>query len=312
MKKNKIIKIMVYVIGIITIAGLVYWNIYFDKKKVNQNSDKAVVNESELKKEDEEESKKEYTEFVTKTITEKFDNSKVTYDKSSDTIYITNYGITIGNIDDLLNSYINSDDEGKNKIKQSLNWDDIVKSNMDLYNTLKEDQAKYSNISMGIRIILNNTISEADKFPHILIVENGEIIKDVFQSKVDEHNKELANSTPQNVTSNYKALHGKLLEANKLGKTLTVKFKIEPSMRNKLTIDQNGFNVEDLILNQGGDQFDTISYWAVADMEDGSEGKVISFTLNKELIKLVKKQTILGNQIVDKASNVWILPSLKN
>lgn len=47
-------------------------------------------------------------------------------------------------------------------------------------------------------------------------------------------------------------------------------------------------------------------------MEDGSEGKVISFTLNKELIKLVKKQTILGNQIVDKASNVWILPSLKN
>lgn len=277
----------------------------------NQNSNKPS-NDLELKKEEEEKSKEEYVEFVTKTITEKFDNSKVTYDKSSNTIYITNYGITIENIDNLLNSFINSDDEGKNEIKQSLDWDNVVKNNMDLYNSLKEEQSKYSNIKIGIRIVLNNTISIEGKLPHILIIENGSIIKEVFQSKVDEHNKELAESTPQVVTSSYKAKFGNAIEANKLGKNLTIKFKIKPSTSNKTTIDQNGFNVEDLILNQGADQFETINYWAVADMEDGSESKVISFTLNRDLINSVKSKKIFGNQIVDKASDVWILPSLKN
>lgn len=117
---------------------------------------------------------------------------------------------------------------------------------------------------------------------------------------------------PQTVTSSYKAKFGKVLEANKLGKTLTIKFKIEPSSSNKLTIDKNGFNVEDLILNQGGDQFDTINYWAVSDMTDGTESKVISFTVNKDLIQLVKNKSVFGQQIVDKAKDVWILPSLKS
>jgi len=112
--------------------------------------------------------------------------------------------------------------------------------------------------------------------------------------------------------SQYKAKFGNILEANKLGKSLTIKFKIKSSISNKTTIDQNGFNVEDLILNQGASQFETINYWAVADMEDGSESKVISFTLNKDLIKSVKSQNTFGNQIVDKANDVWILPSLKN
>lgn len=47
-------------------------------------------------------------------------------------------------------------------------------------------------------------------------------------------------------------------------------------------------------------------------MTDGSESKVISFTLTKEHINSVKNEQLFGNEIVDKASDVWILPSLQN
>ncbi|EGO86270.1 hypothetical protein G8S49_11065 [Clostridium botulinum C] len=119
-------------------------------------------------------------------------------------------------------------------------------------------------------------------------------------------------NTPKTVTADYKPRFGQILEAIKLGKKLTIKFKISPSYNNKTTIHQNGFNMEDLILNQGADKFDSIDYWAVADMQDGSESKVISFTLDKNLIDSIKNRNTVGNQIVDKAKDVWILPSLKN
>ena len=127
--------------------------------------------------------------------------------------------------------------------------------------------------------------------------------------KIKEEEK-VRENTPQVVTSKYKAKIGKLLEANQLGRSLTVKFKIEPNLTNSLTIAQNGINVEDLIVNQGASQFDTIDYLAVADMKDGSEDKVISFTVDKQLIKLVKDKQMLGPQIIDNAKDVWILPSL--
>lgn len=121
-----------------------------------------------------------------------------------------------------------------------------------------------------------------------------------------------ADSMPKSITSNYKAKFGQVLEANQLNGKLTIKFKIDSSMSKKLTIDKNGFNVEDLIVNQGADKYDQINYWAVADMTDETESKVISFTVNKDLIQQVKNKQIFGQQIVDKANDVWILPSLKN
>lgn len=106
--------------------------------------------------------------------------------------------------------------------------------------------------------------------------------------------------------------HGEFLSANINEDILVIKAKIEPSLTNKLTISQNGFNVEDIIKKQGGDQFNEIQYWAVADMEDGSESKVISFTLNKSLIDSIKSGNTPANQIINKADNVWILPSLQS
>lgn len=105
---------------------------------------------------------------------------------------------------------------------------------------------------------------------------------------------------------------GELLDVTTNNDILIIKAKISPSYNNKATINQNGFNVEDIILNQGGDAFNEIQYWAVADMTDGSESKVISFTLTKDQITSVKNKQLVGNQIVDKATDVWILPSLQN
>lgn len=131
--------------------------------------------------------------------------------------------------------------------------------------------------------------------------------------KAQEENKDESKDNENNVTDNsYNIKHGEFLSSNITEDILVIKTKIEPNLNNKLTISQNEFNVEDIIKNQGGDQFNEIQYWAVADMEDGSESKVISFTLDKNLIDSVKSGNTPANQIIDKSSDVWVLPSLKN
>lgn len=109
----------------------------------------------------------------------------------------------------------------------------------------------------------------------------------------------------------YSIEHGDLVEATVNGNTLIIKAKIESSYSNKATINQNYFNIEDIIKNQDGNKFDVIDYWAVADMQDGSEGKVISFTLEKDVIKNIYDGNIVANQIGNYVKDLWILPSLQ-
>lgn len=106
--------------------------------------------------------------------------------------------------------------------------------------------------------------------------------------------------------------HGEFLSAVVTDDILVVKAKIKPSYNNEATINQNGYNIGDIIKNQGAYTYNEIQYWAVADMEDGSESKVISFTLNEDLIQKIKDNVIVDNKIIDYAQDVWILPSLKN
>ena len=106
--------------------------------------------------------------------------------------------------------------------------------------------------------------------------------------------------------------HGDLVDATINGTTLVVKAKIQPSYSNQATIDQNYFNVTDIVQNQGADVFREIQYWAVADMTDGSEGKVIQFTVGRELIRHIKEDGFLGGMIADYVEDLWILPSLQN
>ncbi|MDY2737147.1 hypothetical protein [Intestinibacter sp.] len=111
----------------------------------------------------------------------------------------------------------------------------------------------------------------------------------------------------------YTIKHGEFIESHETDDNgIVIKVKIEPNATNKLTIDQNGYNVEDLIKNQGCDKFDKIDYWAVADMEDGSESKVVSFTIDSKVIQGIKDGNIVANEIIDTyADDVYILPSLQ-
>lgn len=109
-------------------------------------------------------------------------------------------------------------------------------------------------------------------------------------------------------------LHGELLSANGSGgidgHTLVVKVKIKPNLTNEMTIKQNYLNVEDIIRNKGGRSYNAIDYWAVADMNNGEEGKVISFTVNRDLIKQIVDLQIPVNKYGDYVDDLWILPSL--
>lgn len=105
-------------------------------------------------------------------------------------------------------------------------------------------------------------------------------------------------------------LHGTLLEKKAIGDNLTIKAKIEPSYSNKVTIDQNYYNIEDIIKKQGGTRFSHIDYWAVADMADGSEQKVISFTLSGDTIQKIADSQIVANQMGTYVDDLFILPSL--
>ena len=140
----------------------------------------------------------------------------------------------------------------------------------------------------------------------VACTDDGTQSNNNIQEEQQSSNEEEAN---EKVIESIK--HGKLLDVNINEDVLVIKAKIEPSLNNKLTISQNGFNIEDIIKKQGGDKFKEIQYWAVSDMSDGSESKVISFTVNEDLIKNIKEGNIVGNQIVDNSEDVWILPSLQ-
>lgn len=113
-------------------------------------------------------------------------------------------------------------------------------------------------------------------------------------------------------TGNLELEFGDLLSVNYGGDgVFVIKAKITPSYNNKATIHQNYFSVGDLIKKHGFDTCSEIQYWAVADMMDGSESKVISFTLTSDVIQALKEERMAEIQLDDYASDLFILPSLK-
>jgi hypothetical protein len=118
-------------------------------------------------------------------------------------------------------------------------------------------------------------------------------------------------SSGQQDISGLSVLHGELQSVINTDGVVVVKVKIEPSMTNKLTIEQNYYNVADLIKNYGFNTCEELQYWAVADMTSGEESKVISFTLDKSTVDNIFDGNIVDNQIGEKATDLWILPSLQ-
>lgn len=140
-------------------------------------------------------------------------------------------------------------------------------------------------------------------------------IEDVEEELKQEQNSndvlQIDTKTNESIDNSYIIKHGELLntiipEENKI----VFKVKISPSYSDSATVNQNYFNVEDLILNQGLESFEVIDYWAVADMTSGEEEKVIAFTLDREDIELIA-EGYPANQIGEIANDLWIHPSLQ-
>ena len=105
---------------------------------------------------------------------------------------------------------------------------------------------------------------------------------------------------------------GDLLSVNYGGDgVVVVKAKISSQLTNKQTVDQNYYSVCHLIRDNGFEKCQEIQYWAVADMANGDESKVISFTLNSKTIEQVYNGKIVDNQLGKYVDDLWIHPSLK-
>lgn len=113
----------------------------------------------------------------------------------------------------------------------------------------------------------------------------------------------------------YTVLHGTLLDANPDGgtdgNTLVIKVKITGSYSNKATVDQNYYNIEDIVKNQGGTSFECIDYWAVADMSNGEEAKVVAFTVSADTIRALSNGNIATNKLGEYVDDLYIHPSLQ-
>lgn len=105
--------------------------------------------------------------------------------------------------------------------------------------------------------------------------------------------------------------YGELKDIKETEGIIVIKAKIDPSYSNNSTINQNYYNIEDIIKNQGGNGFNEIQYWAVADMTDGSESKVISFTLSSDVIQKIADGEIAANSIGNYADDLFIHQSLR-
>lgn len=93
---------------------------------------------------------------------------------------------------------------------------------------------------------------------------------------------------------------------------LVIKAKITSSYDNDATVNQNYYNIEDLIKNQQCDSYNEIQYWAVADMSNGKEQKVVSFTVNSSLIQEILSGNVPINKLSNYVDDLFIHASLRD
>ena len=108
--------------------------------------------------------------------------------------------------------------------------------------------------------------------------------------------------------------YGNLLDMyiNDSGSLAVLKVKIDYASDKTATINQNYANIENFVLNHAGSIYDEIQYWAVADLPNGSEEKVISFTVSKDLIDSIADKSISGNDIGNYVDDLWLYSDLRD
>lgn len=126
-----------------------------------------------------------------------------------------------------------------------------------------------------------------------------------------------ANSEPvpqeQPTESEIKLFTGDLLDLTvNDDNTAIIKAHIETGMSGKLNVQQNYHNVEDLIKNQGFNQYNEIQYWATARTTTGDEIKVISFTVPKSLIDQVSAGQVVALNMGNYVTDLYIHPALQS
>lgn len=121
--------------------------------------------------------------------------------------------------------------------------------------------------------------------------------------------------------TNFDIPNGKILsviEGGLSGDVLVIKAKIESQSSNKQTINQNYENIEkivrsDMFKEYYHDTIKSIDYWAVADMSNGSEGKVIAFIVSDNMIEnILTNDYFYTSSYEDYVQDLWIHPSLNN
>lgn len=105
--------------------------------------------------------------------------------------------------------------------------------------------------------------------------------------------------------------YGELLSLHEQDGIAVVKAKIAPSFSNSATVSQNYYNIEALVKKHGFDKYDKVQYWAVADMTDGSEQKVISFTVPHDVLTKIAAGKLAINQLGSYVTDLWVHQSLR-
>ena len=100
------------------------------------------------------------------------------------------------------------------------------------------------------------------------------------------------------------------VEVSTWGSEVVIKAYITAAASNQKTINKNYHIVCDFIRDYSGTDFDSISYWAVADSTDGEEVKVISFDLSEDIIDTIATQDFAENTLEDYVTDLYVLPSL--
>lgn len=104
---------------------------------------------------------------------------------------------------------------------------------------------------------------------------------------------------------------GELLDIVNNDGVVVIKAKISTSGSKEDTVKKNYFNIEDYVKNHDMEGVTEIQYWAVADMQNGEEDKVISFTVPADLIERISGGRYAANQMGNDVEELWIHPSLK-
>ena len=88
---------------------------------------------------------------------------------------------------------------------------------------------------------------------------------------------------------------------------MEVKVKITLQKKENLSVNQNFFNVEDLILLHGFDICQEIQYTGIATLQGGGDSRVISFTIKKSAIDSVMLGDMTGDTMRDWVEDLILL-----